>query len=102
MSVSYDSYSPYYDTDIDTNGRLGIWQPRAVPVSSDDKQITISAAYNYRPDLLAYDMYGDSRLWWVFAVRNPNVLVEEPINNFIAGVKIFIPDSTTLLELLGS
>jgi hypothetical protein len=50
--------------------------------------------------MLAYDLYGDSGLWWVFAVRNPNV-IKDPVFGFIAGLAIYIPQKTTLVSDLG-
>jgi hypothetical protein len=50
--------------------------------------------------LLAYDLYTNSGLWWVFKARNPNVL-DDPIFDFKAGTKIYIPKKTTLVSNLG-
>lgn len=61
----------------------------------------ITNVYEYRPDLLAYDLYGDSRLWWVFAERNPNKLGEDPYFNFTTGTGIYIPRLDTLTTVLG-
>ena len=38
-----------------------------------------------RLDNLAYKFYNDSRLWWVFAARNPNLLGPDPYFNFTSG-----------------
>ena len=57
--------------------------------------------YQYRPDLLAFDLYGDASLWWVFAARNPNKLGPDPVFNFIAGVEFYIPNMVTLQVALG-
>jgi hypothetical protein len=35
-------------------------------------------------------LYGDSKLWWVFSVRNPDVL-KDPLNDFTEGTVIRIP-----------
>ena len=40
---------------------------------------TIESQYQYRPDLLAYDLYGSTKLWWVFAQRNMNIIKEDLI-----------------------
>jgi hypothetical protein len=98
---SYSEYSPYYNTSNDRQGRLGIWVPRPISGSSRDQYITISEAYNQRPDLMAYDLYGDSRLWWVFAQRNPNALASDPLGNFLSGTQIYIPDANELKTSLG-
>jgi hypothetical protein len=54
----------------------------------------------YRSDLLAFDLYQDAGLWWVFYQRNPNTLTAPPWD-FEAGVEIFIPAITTLRTNLG-
>ena len=71
-------------------------------LSSDisDQYWEITATYHQRPDMLAYDLYNDSKLWWVFAQRNPNTL-KDPMFDFTAGTKIFIPQITTLQQDLG-
>lgn len=97
----YSSSSAYFTTPIDSQGRLGIWTPRPVPSSLSDKIITISAVYDQRPDLMAHDLYGDSRLWWVFAQRNPNSLATDPLGNFVSGLQIYIPDASALKTALG-
>jgi hypothetical protein len=53
-----------------------------------------------RPDILAYDLYGDPGLWWVFAVRNKSVL-KDPVYDMLAGQRIYIPNLTTLQNELG-
>jgi hypothetical protein len=51
--------------------------------------------------LLAYHLYNDSRLWWVFAARNPNRLGFDPYFDFVAGIQIYIPKLETLRQYLG-
>ena len=99
--TTYKNTSVYYTTPNDSQGILGIWVPRAIPVSASDDFVTISAAYNLRPDLMAHDLYGDSRLWWVFAQRNPNVLATDPLNNFVSGLQIYLPNAAALKTKLG-
>jgi hypothetical protein len=50
--------------------------------------------------MMAYDLYGDPRLWWVFAQRNPNTLVD-PINDFVTGLKIYLPSGDNVRTALG-
>ena len=64
--------------------------PRSVPRSEFDKIIKIPPAYDQRPDLMSQNEYGTPRLWWVFAVRNPDKLID-PIQDFVAGLEIYIP-----------
>jgi hypothetical protein len=96
----YPATSPYYLSDIYQNQFLDIMVNRTIPRYEDDIYWEITAAYNYRPDMLASDMYNDSRLWWVFAARNPNTL-PDPLFSFVDGVKIYLPKLSTLKDVLG-
>ena len=95
----YTSTSPYHNTPM--NGSyLGIMFNRPITKLPDDTLFTINSTYSRRPDLLANDLYGDSKLWWVFAQRNPNTIVD-PLNSFVEGVKIYLPKIETLKKDLG-
>jgi hypothetical protein len=96
----YGRTSPYYTTDIFRKTFLDFMNNRSIPKLDDDVYFQISGVYEYRPDLLAYDLYTDSRLWWVFASRNPNTL-KDPLFDFANGVRIYVPKLTTLQQALG-
>lgn len=83
-----------------TGDYLDIIVPRQVPAEPDDYLYTIESQYNYRPDLLAYHLYGTDRLWWVFARRNMNT-ISDSIFDFVAGTKIYLPKKSRLMEFLG-
>jgi hypothetical protein len=97
--AQYKDSSPWSATPI-TRNYLDILNVRTVSAESDDFLYTIQPQYNLRPDLLAYDLYGDPALWWVFVQRNMDTL-QDPIFDFIAGTKIYIPKNSSLTELLG-
>lgn len=97
----YSASSPYYTTGIVDNDFLDVMQNRAIPASSSDVYYIIAPVYEYRPDLLAYDLYSNSKLWWVFAARNPNRLGSDPYFSFKAGLGIYIPTIDTLTTALG-
>lgn len=73
---------------------------RPIPPTPNDTWYIVPAVYEYRPDLLAYDLYNDSKLWWVFAARNPNKLGPDPYFNFKAGIGIYLPQQETLTNYL--
>ena len=100
MAAYYGNFSPYRETTI-TGNYLDVWNPRDVPILEDDVLIEVPSQYEHRPDLMAYDAYGDANLWWVFAVRNPSV-IKDPIYDLVSGVKIYIPQKQTLLNSLGN
>ena len=97
--ATYSKTSPYYNTGM--YGKfLDIMSPRVISKNSNDTGFTINKTYEYRPDLLAYDLYGDASLWWVFAARNPNVL-KDPLFDFVPGTVIYIPLKENLVIDLG-
>jgi hypothetical protein len=95
----YNKTSPYFNTEI-VNGYLDVMTLRDLPVEIDDNQFEIPKTYENRPDLLAYDLYSDSSLWWVFAIRNKRIL-KDPIFDFSAGKIIYLPKMSTLKRFLG-
>ena len=95
----YSKTSPYYTTDM-SNGYLDVMSYRDIPYLANDLLFEITATYENRPDLLAYDLYQDSTLWWVFAIRN-RTTIKDPIYDFKAGVRIYIPQQSTINSMLG-
>lgn len=92
--VTYQPSSPYYGTP-QTSTYLGIWVPPSVGPSITDVLIEVDHKYTNRPDLLSYDLYGTSRLWWVFSMVNPDQF-SDPIYDLVAGMQIYVPSSTTV------
>lgn len=99
MSSTYHKASPYYGTPT-WGPFLDVWQGKTIPTDVDDALYQIDPLYNLRPDLLAHDLYGDSNLWWVFAVRNPNVL-KDPVFNFVAPNIIYISTKVAVFKAIG-
>jgi hypothetical protein len=97
--ATYSNTSPWYKTDVKEN-YLDILAIRTVAAETDDFLYKIEPQYAHRPDLLAFDLYGTSKLWWVFIQRNMDTL-QDPIYDFVAGVKIYIPKKTKLFQSLG-
>ena len=97
--AKYSRTSPYLDTpqnDINLEPLV----IRTFNIEDDDQAYTIERTYAYRPDLLAFDLDGTPRLWWVFAQRNPDKL-EDPIYDFKPGVTIQLPKAETISRDLG-
>ncbi len=67
----------------------------SIPVYEMDEEYVIDQAYHERPDLLAHVLYGNSRLWWVLVLRNQDS-IEDPIRDFKAGTKIYLPSRETV------
>lgn len=97
--VIYDRSSPYFGTG--TFGKyLDIATFPVIPKQADDVLFQVNKTYQYRPDLLAYDLYGDSGLWWVFAIRNPNT-IQDPVFDMRVGNTIFLPKKDTIVSVIG-
>jgi hypothetical protein len=96
---TYSKSSPYYFTD-QSKGFLDVSTFRDIPYQVDDVVFTVTPTYMHRPDLLAYDFYQDTGLWWVFAVRNKDI-IKDPIYDLVPGKNIYIPKITTLRAVLG-
>lgn len=99
MALNYLASSPYYTTPLFDGKYLDILNYRSFPSQPDDIFAQISPVHIYRPDKLAKDIYGDSNLWWVFIVRNMNIL-QDPIWDFTSDKWIYIPKLTTLQQYL--
>lgn len=97
-TVQYQRTSPYYNTPI-IGGVLDLANIPNIPKLSGDVVVQINKTYEYRPDLLAFDLYGDPGLWWVFAVRNPNV-INDPVFDMRIGARIAVPKKETLQGII--
>jgi len=97
--AAYKKSSPYYNTS-QNELYLELLTIRPVPAESDDYKYVIESQYKHRPDLLAYDLYGNANLWWVFVQRNMEV-IKDPIYDFEPGVVIYCPKKTNLEKYLG-
>jgi hypothetical protein len=99
MSTPYSTVSPYYATAFKSN-YLDVLTLRDIPINKNDAYFEVTSKYENRPDLLANDIYGDSKLWWVFAVRNKSI-IKDPIYDLQAGIGIYIPQISTLRKVIG-
>lgn len=93
MSIKpeYKDSSNYSQTGI--NGKyLELYNPSITTNSLDSntREIIINSKYHKRPDLMAHDVYGNSRVWWIFAHYNREIL-KDPLHDFLSGTKIVIP-----------
>jgi len=96
--AEYSTLSPYYVTSFN-QFYLDVMVNRPIPKLTNDVFFTINQTYQYRPDLLAFDLYQQPGLWWVFYQRNPNTLTAPPWD-FEAGTGIYLPQIDTLKSVL--
>ena len=92
----YGKNSPWFLTPQNTL-YLETMVYREIPQSADDPEYIVESKYRHRPDLLAYDVYGDPKLWWVFVYRNRGIL-EDPVFDLVPGLRIRLPRKEQLLE----
>lgn len=97
--ASYNKVSPYRNTK-ENNLYLELLTIRPVPAEKDDYLYTIENQYQHRPDLLAFDLYGNAGLWWIFVQRNMNV-IKDPIYDFEPGVQIYCPKKSNVEKYIG-
>ena len=96
----YKKTSPWYITKQNTL-YLELLTLRTIPTSDDDFKYVIENQYGHRPDLLAFDLYQDAKLWWVFAQRNRSIL-KDPIYDFSPGTTIFCPAKANINAALST
>jgi hypothetical protein len=94
---SYIATSPYVKTGIKSYNfnYLDFWTAPTIQSSGSDTLYKVEQKYNLRPDLLSYDLYNTVGYWWVFSIRNPDV-IKDPIFDLTAGKIIWLPVSTSL------
>ena len=49
---------------------FGLPEPRDIETTEDDKYAEITPALKNRMDLISYNIYSVSKLWWVIALAN--------------------------------
>jgi Base plate wedge protein 53 len=99
--VIYDKSSPYYSTNQVTNfvGYLDYWNGQYILPQPTDTLYQLATTFNHRPDLLSYELYSTPQLWWVFALRNPDI-IKDPVWDFIPGIVIYVPSKDSLARLI--
>lgn len=98
--AEYTRKSFLKNSEVIENRFLGFNQLPRIKKTADDEIYEIGTGYDERPDLLAHQIYGDSKLWWVFALRNPDIL-QDPIRDFKSGVSIILPSEYAIRLLVG-
>lgn len=98
MTVRYRADSFIKNTDLVDGRFLDVNRLPTFRVSVTDETYVIESEFDQRPDLLAYAVYQNSHLWWVFALRNPDILLD-PIRDFTTGTTITLPSEGTIKAL---
>ena len=61
--------------------------------------VVVPPSCEHRIDLFSYKQYGSSRLWWVIALANADI-IKDPIWDFKAGLTVLVPRNVALIEQL--
>lgn len=73
---------------VDLGDRLGWWERASIPSAPTDITITLTNKYVRRPDLLSYDVYGQSTLMWLVLQYNNIIDIN---TEFVEGSVITLP-----------
>jgi len=63
-----------------------------------DKFIIGEEKYVNRPDYISYDVYGNSKYWWIIAMAND---IKDPFYEFHRGKELKIPNLVALKKIMG-
>jgi hypothetical protein len=99
MKIDYARNSPYAVTP-QASWYIGRYVHRTIPAHRDDRSFVLEARHQYRPDLLAQELYGSPAYYWIFLVRNTK-LIRDPIWDFRTGMTITIPSSEYIKSIIG-
>ena len=98
--INYPASSPYSATP-QTSWYIGHYNYRKIPADASDTNFVVLTRHNERPDILSNDLYGTPEYWWVFTVRNRN-LIKDPIFDLKAGMQIVVPSLDVIKKAIGS
>ena len=74
---------------------MDVYEPGSLDLENTSTvDYVLTSKHNNRPDVLAHELYGNAKLWWVFAQFNPDML-NDPIIDFVSGLKIKVPTRFT-------
>lgn len=88
--ANYSPDSLYRNTNIN-NKQLDILNIDDIDIkNTTTKTLKLQPKHDQKPDLLAHELYGNAKLWWVFALFNQDKLID-PIVDFKSGITIVYP-----------
>lgn len=87
--------SSLYKKTIVRFGYMEHYNPILIPFDDSDLIITVEKKYNQHPGKLAYDLYGNERLGWIFSYFNRKK-IQDPIFDLVDGITIRVPTKERL------
>jgi hypothetical protein len=99
--VTLDKYSMFIRTPVYRVGEDIVFGLRREVVMPDvtDVVIEVTQAMDGRLDVLAFELYGTSDLWWVIAELNQ---ITDPMTEVKQGVELRVPRSERLFNILST
>lgn len=97
MAAVYDSKS-YLNNANFTKFYLDLAQLPSVE-DIEGNYVVVPPECQHRIDLFSYQQYGTSRLWWVIALANADIL-KDPTWDFVSGLRVLVPTRGVLLNQL--
>ena len=89
--TKYRTDSLYRNTELVNEKFLDVLSIDNIDIdNTSTKTIKLQPKHDEKPDLLAYELYGNAKLWWVFALFNQDKLAD-PIMDFKSGLSITVP-----------
>jgi hypothetical protein len=95
--TKYETSSLYQDTEI-SDRFLGYYVHTKIEAREDDHYVEVDHRWTHRPDLLAHDLYGDAKYWYVIPMRNG---FEDPYFDLTYGRTIIIPNKEYIENIFG-
>ena len=95
--MSYDSKSYLYNTNYN-KFYLDVASLTSLKDATGD-YVVVPPSCEHRIDLFSYQQYNSSRLWWVIALANADI-IKDPIWDFKSGLTLLVPRNTALIEQL--
>lgn len=84
----YSQFSPY--SKVKQTWYLDYNLPAPMIPADTDQPYVIPAKYDEQPWRLAKELYGNERVYFIFSLLNPDLLID-PIYDFKAGLEIQLP-----------
>lgn len=89
----------YYDTPIIDGKFLDFLVRPDFGPADDDLYIIVEKRHEFRPYVLAFDLYNNDKLWWTFTLLNMDTLID-PIRDMREGVVLRVASPDRALEEL--
>lgn len=79
--------------------KLEWWNRTNYTLTGTESVFTITDKYQGRLDLIAYDLYQDSSMWWIIAMLN-NIL--DPFTEIVVGRELYVPTKQNAIKMMGA